>query len=308
MALDLAALRRKAAELNGQRKGLSSVQLWKPGLGEHTVRCLPWPNPDQGMPIMERSFYSLGSIKQFLAPSQFGHEDPIEEFRRKLFESKDPEEKILAKTLFPKVYGYLPVIDRADEAKGVQIWKMSKMLYNEMINYFLDEEVGDYLDLETGRDIKVTVTQVVGKKYHDTKARPKMTVSPVHQDNKKTQEWLKGIPKLDDLHPYAVKSLPEVKSLLNQWLSGDAVSQSSDGAEKGNAGSNPVDELSKELAEKKVSPKKEAKKEEQPKADDKPVKAKVKEAPKDEPEDDSEATSSAKVDLDSAFDDLMNDD
>ena len=55
MAIDLEAIKRRVAELSGVKK-TSSVQMWKPSLGEHKVRCLPWKEAKDGQPFQERWF------------------------------------------------------------------------------------------------------------------------------------------------------------------------------------------------------------------------------------------------------------
>jgi hypothetical protein len=59
MAIDLEAIKKRVAELSGVKK-TSSVQMWKPGLGEHKIRCLPWKNSPDGQPFAERWFYYIG--------------------------------------------------------------------------------------------------------------------------------------------------------------------------------------------------------------------------------------------------------
>jgi len=120
MAIDLEAIKRRVAELSGVKK-TSSVQMWKPGLGEHKVRCLPWKNAAEGQPFMERWFYYIGDNAGILAPNQFGKPDPINDLIRKLYSSGKPDDRTLAKKLAPKMRCYAPVIVRGEEDKGVQV-------------------------------------------------------------------------------------------------------------------------------------------------------------------------------------------
>ena len=127
MAIDLEAIKKRVAELSGVRK-TSSVQLWKPGLGEHKIRCLPWKNSGDGQPFMERWFYYIGENAGILAPNQFGKPDPINDLIRKLYSSGSADDRALAKKLSPKMRCYAPVIVRSEEDKGVQIWAFRKIV------------------------------------------------------------------------------------------------------------------------------------------------------------------------------------
>ena len=161
MAIDLEAIKRRVAELSGVKR-TSSVQLWKPSLGEHKVRCLPWKNAPDGQPFMERWFYYIGENAGILAPNQFGKPDPINDLIRKLYSSGKPDDRVLAKKLQPKMRCYAPVIVRGEEDKGVQVWAFGKLVYQRMLGFFLDEEVGDILSPTEGFDLKVSISKQPG--------------------------------------------------------------------------------------------------------------------------------------------------
>ena len=217
MAIDLEAIRKRVAELSGVKK-TSSVQLWKPALGEHKVRCLPWKNAPEGQPFMERWFYYIGENAGILAPNQFGKPDPINDLIRKLYSSGKPDDRILAKKLQPKMRCYAPVIVRGEEDKGVQIWSFGKLVYQRMLGFFLDEEVGDILSPTEGFDLKVSITKQPGKQFNDTTVDPARRPTKLHEDSKQVESWLNSIPNLDDM--YRLKSTQEIETVLNNWLSG----------------------------------------------------------------------------------------
>jgi len=217
MAIDLEAIKRRVAELSGVKK-TSSVQLWKPGLGEHKIRCLPWKNAPDGQPFMERWFYYLGENAGILAPNQFGKPDPINDLIRKLYSSGKPDDRVLAKKLQPKMRCYAPVIVRGEEDKGVQIWSFGKIVYQRMLGFFLDEDVGDILSPTEGFDLKVSITKQPGKQFNDTNVDPARRPTKLHEDSKTTETWLNAIPDLDDM--YRLKSTQEIETVLNNWLSG----------------------------------------------------------------------------------------
>lgn len=279
MAIDLEAIKKRVAELSGVKK-TSSVQMWKPGLGEHKVRCLPWKNSPDGQPFAERWFYYIGENAGILAPNQFGKPDPINDLIRKLYSSGKPDDRILAKKLAPKMRCYAPVIVRGEEDKGVLVWSFGKQVYQRMLGFFLDEEVGDILSPTEGFDLKVTITKAQGKQFNDTMVDPARRPTKLHEDSATSQRWLESIPNIDDM--YRLKTTSEIEAVLNNWLNGGGSEpvQHDGGSTRGPA---PVDELDNLVSEVKSS-------------DSKPVEKKAAPAKK---------TEVKKQSLDDAFAELM---
>ncbi len=277
MAIDLEAIKRRVAELSGVKK-TSSVQLWKPSLGEHKIRCLPWKNSPDGQPFAERWFYYIGDNAGILAPHQFGKPDPINDLIKKLYSSGKPDDRVLAKKLAPKMRCYAPVIVRGEEDKGVQVWAFGKLVYQRMLGFFLDEEVGDILSPTEGFDLKVSITKQPGKQFNDTTVDPARRPTKLHEDSKQMETWLNSIPNIDDM--YRLKSTQEIETVLNNWLNGGSAADATPEMSRGIVTSDALDDL---VAEVKSS-------------DSKPA---VKKSKKDE--------DTKKQSLDDAFADLMND-
>lgn len=262
MAIDLEAIKRRVAELSGVKK-TSSIQMWKPNVGEYKIRCLPWKNTPDGQPFAERWFYYIGENAGILTPKQFGKPDPIDDLIRKLYSSGKPEDRVLAKKLAPKMRCYAPVIVRGEEDKGVQIWSFGKLVYQRMLGFFLDEEVGDILSPTEGFDLKVTISKQPGKQFNDTTVDPARKSTALHADQAMAQKWLDNIPSIDDM--YRLKSTQEIETILNNWLSGGSGEVNNEGGSS--RGSEPVDELESLVAEVKQTDKKPAaKKSEKPEA------------------------------------------
>lgn len=278
MAIDLEAIKRRVAELSGVKK-TSSVQLWKPSLGEHKIRCLPWKNSPDGQPFAERWFYYIGDNAGILAPNQFGKPDPINDLIRKLYSSGKPDDRNLAKKLQPKMRCYAPVVVRGEEDKGVQVWAFGKLVYQRMLGFFLDEEVGDILSPTEGFDLKVSITKQPGKQFNDTTVDPARRPSKLHEDSKQMESWLNSIPNIDDM--YRLKSTQEIETVLNNWLNGGSAADATPEMSRGVVTTDALDDL---VAEVKSSDTKPAAK--KPKKDD---------------------DSAKKQSLDDAFADLMND-
>lgn len=255
MAIDLEAIRRRVSELSGVKK-TSSVQMWKPNLGEYKIRCLPWKNNPEGQPFAERWFYYIGENAGLLTPKQFGKPDPIDDLIRKLYSSGKPDDRVLAKKLAPKMRCYAPVIVRGEEDKGVQVWSFGKVVYQRMLGFFLDEEVGDILDPSEGFDLKVTISKVQGKQYNDTMVDPARRPSRLHEDAATSKKWLDAVPNLDDM--YRLKTTQEIETVLNNWLSGGGAED----PEAASAGTTrnvaPTDALDDLVAEVKATSKEQA--------------------------------------------------
>ena len=289
MAVDLEAIRRRMAELNGTKK-TSSVQLWKPGLGEYKIRCLPWKNAIEGQPFMERWFYYLGNNAGILSPKQFGKPDPIDDLIRKLYSSGKPDDRTLAKNLQPKMRAYAPVIVRGQEDKGVMVWAFGKIVYQRLLGFFIDEDYGDITDPLQGFDLKVTISQQPGKQFQDTVVDCKGRPSKLHEDSATIKKWLDSTPNLDDM--YRLKSREEIEAVLNNWLNGgDTSTLQETGTAMGNT--NAVDALDDLVKEVKQA---------------KPAVASKPATKKPSLDDDDDVPAPKKQSLDEAFEDLMNDD
>lgn len=280
MAIDLDAIKKRVAELSGVKK-TSSIQMWKPEIGEHRIRCLPWKNLPDGQPFAERWFYYIGENTGILAPNQFGKPDPINDLIRKLYSSGKPEDRLLAKKLAPKMRCYAPVIVRGQEDKGVMVWSFGKIVYQRMLGFFLDEEVGDILSPSEGFDLKVTISKAPGKQFNDTMVDPARRPSKLHDDSSISQKWIETVPNIDDM--YRLKSTQEIETILNNWLNGGSQEPSQEGGTT--RGATPTDELETLVSEVKGSEK----------TDKKSTVT-------------SKKSETKKQSLDDAFADLMNDD
>jgi hypothetical protein len=285
MAIDLEAIRRKVAELSGIRK-TSSVQMWKADLGEHKVRLLPWKNATPDNPFLEKYFYYIGTNSGILTPHQFGKPDPIHELSRSLWASGKPDDRTLAKKLMPKRRSYSPLIVRGQEDKGVQVWSFGKIVYQRLLGFLLDEDLGDILDPQTGFDLKVTLSKQPGKQFNDTVVDCKPRSSKLHDDPKQALALLDAVPNLDDM--YRLKTYEEIETILKNWMdTGGPESSDSNGTYSAGGSetkSDALDDLVKEVSTSSDS-------------EDKPKKSKKT----------SDEVSSKKQSLDEAFSDLMKD-
>jgi hypothetical protein len=307
MAIDLAKIRARMAQLSGQKK-TSSVQLWKPGPGEYKIRVIPWKNAPEGEPFIDRWFYYIGNNFGTPTLKQFGKDDPIDKFIHKLFKSGDTNDRELAKKLMPKMYSYAAVVVRGEEDKNVQVWKFPKTVYQRLLSFFVNPEIGDmWMDPEQGYDLIVVVTESPKKfpnqkkPFMDFQIDASRKPSRLSPDSKQAQAWLDGVPNVDDMNE--VKSKEELEAMLNTWMnSAPSPEQNAEaGTSRGPAAAaDALDNLVNEVrgsAPKAPEPEKE---EAQAKPARKPA------ARRPSVDDDAPATTGKKSSLDDAFEDLMN--
>jgi hypothetical protein len=190
-----------------------TLTFFKPGLGKHLVRFVPYKeNPEN--PFVELYFhYNIGP-KVMLSPISYGEKDPIVEFANTLSKSKDPEDWKLAKKLKPKMRTFALVIDRKEEEKGPRWFDFGKTVYQSLLALAADEEVGDFTDILQGRDIKVDV--VAGANYNETSVMPAMKLTPLSKNNELVEKWLNEQPEL--ISNYKKYSFDEIKGFLEKWL------------------------------------------------------------------------------------------
>jgi len=225
MAIDFDAIRKKVAELSGERRRRSSF-FWRPDVGEYTVRLLPFEDND-GQPFKERWFYyNIGDNPGILSPRQFSKPDPIQELIDKLRSDATPADFEMAKKLYPKMRAFAPVIVRGQEDQGVRIWAFGKMVYQALLNIMLDPDYGDITDTLEGRDIKVTISKPQGRQWAQTDVMPRGRASQLSSDTSQAQEWVSSIPDIDEA--YQLKTYEEIEKIVNDWIAGES---SSDGSE-----------------------------------------------------------------------------
>lgn len=293
MAVNLEAIRRRIEELNGNRsvsKNRSSVQLWKPEVGAHKVRIIPWPEDklEDGQPFIERWFYYF--VKpSILSLHQFGKPDPINELIRKLYSSGTPSDKELAKKLRAKPRTYAAVIVRGRESEGPMVWAFGSMIQKKLLAYFVNSDVGDITDPDEGFDLDVVVTQIQGKEFPDTEVEAGRRPRKLSDNPEEVKKWLASTPDISEL--YTERSYKEVEKALNDWLSTGAADGSSDGTSRGSqAKPDVLDEIANDVkGEKSVI--------------EKPKKTAAK-----KPSLDDDETPKPKKSLDDAFKELMDND
>jgi len=221
--MNLDAIKKKLESMQktsngGSSNNSSNVKRFKPTIGKQTIRVVPFKY-NKEFPFTEMKFYyGIGSRKVIASPLNWGEKDPIAEFAKQLRGTNDKENWRLAKKLDPKTRIYAPVIVRGEESEGVQLWEFGKEIYEAFLQMAADEEVGDFTDIMSGRDIKMTTVgpEATGTKYNKTTIAPSMKTTPLSDDSKQIEKWLEEQENPKDLY----KPLPfdAIKQALQEWL------------------------------------------------------------------------------------------
>jgi len=235
--MDLSLLKQKLDGLqqkpssNGKKIDYASIY-WKPTVGKQQIRIVPSAY-DSRNPFTELKIYYGISNKVMVSPLNFGEKDPIAVFASKLREEYSKENYVLAKKLDPKTRYFVPVVVRGEEDKGVRLWQFGKQVYEELLSLATDDEIGDYTDIVSGRDITVETVgpESTGTPYNKSSVRVRLTTSALSDSKENVDLWLSEQPNPKE--QFKVYSFDEMKSALEKWLApedeeGDIIDESND--------------------------------------------------------------------------------
>ena len=156
-----------------------------------------------------------------ISPLNFGEKDPIALFAGKLREGEyNKENYIIAKKLDAKNRIFVPVVVRGEEDKGVRLWQFGKTVYEELLALAVDEEIGDYTDIVSGRDLTVETVgpEATGTPYNKSSVRVRLKTSPLSEDASLVDKWCNQQPNPKE-GLFKRFSFDEMKSALEKWLS-----------------------------------------------------------------------------------------
>jgi len=221
MAINLDKMRERKAALEGKGGGNRDT-FWRPQDGEQCIRIVPTADGD---PFKDFWFhYNVGNNPGFLSPKRnFGEEDPLNDFVRKLFNEGTEESIKMAKSLMARQRFFSPVLVRGEEDRGVRIWGYGKQVYEQLLNLVLNPEYGDITDTETGTDLVLHYGKPPGASFPQTKLTPRRRSSVLCDDavggDDRCAELLESIPEFDTL--FERKTPEEVGALLDAYLLGE---------------------------------------------------------------------------------------
>ena len=191
---------------------------WKPKAeGKYQIRFVP-SKINKDNPFQEIFMhYGVGKYP-IVALTNWGEDDPIVEFSKKLRKSSESENWRLAKQLDPKMRVFAPVIVRGEEDKGVRLFEFSKTIYMELLSIADDEDYGDFTDVAEGFDFVVNASKVQDRPGFALSLRPKPKQTPLSSDASQITTWLENQPiLLEERYKYTYDKLKEE---LQNFISG----------------------------------------------------------------------------------------
>ena len=191
---------------------------WKPKAeGKYQIRFVP-SKINKDNPFQEIFMhYGVGKYP-IVALTNWGEDDPIVEFSKKLRKSSESENWRLAKQLDPKMRVFAPVIVRGEEDKGVRLFEFSKTIYMELLSIADDEDYGDFTDINQGFDFVVNASKVQDRPGFALSLRPKPKQTPLSSDASQITTWLENQPiLLEERYKYTYDKLKEE---LQNFISG----------------------------------------------------------------------------------------
>ena len=238
--MDINSIKQKLDALQSKSTGTQktdySTIFWRPTVGKQQIRIVPSAFNSKN-PFTELKFYYGITNKVMISPLNFSDKDPIALFAQKLREGEyNKENYVLAKKLDPKTRVFAPVIVRGEEDKGVRLWQFGKLVYEELLSLAVDEEIGDYTDVSSGRDLTVETVgpESTGTQYNKSSVRVRLKTTPLSSDASTVENWLKHQPEPVKL--FKRFTFDEMKSALEKWLSPEV-------EEEGSISSEPAEDF-----------------------------------------------------------------
>lgn len=214
MALDIEQIKKKLGQLEGKNENKLTLKE-----GETvTVRILPTPD---SLPFRDFYFH-YGIAKQtILCPRRnYGEDCAVCNFANELWDSKDEQQKTLAKDFFAKQRFFSAVLVRGEESKGPKVWGYSKTVGGDLMKLVVNPDYGDITDADNGTDLDLTLEKAPGVSYPSTRVTPKRKTSPIMPKKAEVAKVLEGVPDLMALYPRRTPA--EVAALMDAHLDKDS--------------------------------------------------------------------------------------
>jgi hypothetical protein len=203
-------LAKKRQELK-TRSGSSNVVF--PKEGTTRIRILP-VGKDADWSFEVTHFYLGAKIKGVFSPSSVGMDCPIMEAYQEF--SKDKRRADLAKLLSPRKKFLVPAIvfeddggKKVDDARSGKLVMLPGSVWGQMVDFFLDPELGDFTDPVEGYDFKI-------KRTGTGKTDTEYSISPMRQ-SAIPQAWRKEV-DLEEMVKDIMEPYDEIQSKLDTFL------------------------------------------------------------------------------------------
>lgn len=216
--MNLDAIKAKLDALNNTGQEREKVDyttiFWRPQEGKQMVRIVPSLYEPENL-FSELKFHNYNVFGYPAASlSNWGKQDPIEDFVKELRKTNDRENWQLAGTLQPRTKYFVPVIVRGEEDKGVRLWGFGITIFKALAQLASEDDIGDFTDVINGRDLKVT--QVPGNPYPETSILPAMKESPLSDDANLVKLWKTEQP--DPMEVHRQLEYDVIKQKLSEYL------------------------------------------------------------------------------------------
>jgi hypothetical protein len=218
--MDINVIKKRREELN--EKGGGNNVLFKPDLGKQTIRVVPYKHNEEN-PFTEVHWHYNINKKHFLCLKRnFGEDCPVCNLGFEMWQSEDKQDKELAKKLFANIRFYLPIIVRGKESEGVKFWAFGSNIYDSLTMQL--DEVGDFTNVENGRDINITKKspQEAGNLFGKTIVSYSFTSSPMLPDEINSEELMNKIlneqPEVFEMLENSHYDEEKINGILKDWF------------------------------------------------------------------------------------------
>lgn len=215
---------RETYEKKTESKG-GVADRWKPQAGENSIRVVAHSLKYFTEDIAEIAFTFFahfevgpeGAKEMVVCPKTLNRKNrcPICEANAALSKTGDPGDAAMANDMGIRRRYLMNIIDlKSPEtiAKGIQVLECGPSIHNEVLKW-CNEKWGDVLDLETGRNLTLTMTLPAS----GDKKRTNYSVEPDPErtsvSSKLPANWKDQIKKLETLMPQ-IKTYEEIKKIL----------------------------------------------------------------------------------------------
>lgn len=219
--MDLSLIKNKLDSFQGKGEGREKIDyskiFWKPKAGKHQIRIVP-SKYNKATPFREIYFHYGYTKGPILALTNWGEADPIVEAAQKLRKSDNPDHWQMAKKITPKLRVFAPVIVRGEEQMGVRLWEFGKELYTQLMNIAMNEDYGDYTDVQDGRDfiVEAVEAEIAGRKGIKCNLTPRVKTTQATENADELTTWLEEQPDILAINKHhTYESLSEI---FQKWV------------------------------------------------------------------------------------------
>jgi hypothetical protein len=210
-----------------KKEFIPAYPTWKPEIGKtYKVRFVQPVDNVTDEPFYEILFYrNLEPNKRFVAPYQFNLPDPIKEE----YDAIRRDNWNIAKNLKAGETYFSLLLDRANEAAGIQVFEFSKEIRDQIYNALQSEDYQDkdVFDPENGFDFEIKVFPKTdnsgkpklwnGKQVRGYSFQIRINPSPLAKTAEERERLLSSIPRILEIQKGFVKSPENLRKVLDAF-------------------------------------------------------------------------------------------